>query len=96
MFSHGDGPTGQPGRVENDRREYREYRKFRYVSPCDAMPLEDDLAGTSGVAEIAENKFYVAWSALHIACENCGNWFWPISPGSGKVRVHAAAGALLA
>ena len=66
MFSHGDGSTGQPGRVENDRREYREYRKFRYVSPCDAMPLEDDLAGTSGVAEIAENKFYVAWSTQRV------------------------------
>ena len=80
MFSHGDGPTGQPGRAENDRREYREYRKFRYVSPCDAMPLGDDLAGTSGVAEIAENKFYVAWSApaMH-AMPAPGRW------------VHAAA-----
>ena len=80
MFSHGDGPTGQPGRVENDRREYREYRKFLYVSPCDARPLEDDLAGTSGVAEIAENKFYVAWSApaMHIM------------PAPGR-WVHAAA-----
>src|SRR5882757_845555 len=50
------------------------------MSPCDAMPLEDDLAGTSGVAEIAENKFYVAWSApaMHVM------------PAPGR-WVHAAA-----
>src|SRR5258708_25912446 len=49
----------------------------RHAMRC---PFADDLAGTSGVAEIAENKFYVAWSApaMH-AMPAPGRW------------VHAAA-----
>jgi hypothetical protein len=48
------------------RNRQPEYWQARAEAPPDLEVIDDDLArwwGTSGVAEIAENKFYVARSA---------------------------------